>query len=274
MASASVTISSEADEAAAENGVVVPTESTQTLYLHNLNEKVQIPVLKETLRTLFKPYKPLGEVVAHRNVRMRGQAFVSFHDKESAERAKADVDEFPLYGKPMVGCGGSLMQIIAFAKTRSDVVVKQSGDDVEEWKKHRLEEKSACRGVPLTAEKNRKGNPWRVKQLEKAKSGVEPVAKKARVTMPDEYLPPNNVLFVQNLPEGTTQDDLRDVFEQHAGLTEIRTIPSKRDIAFIEFADEATATVAKDALHNFKIDGETKMKVGGEMSLLITGHVR
>lgn len=30
----------------------------------------------------------------------------------------------------------------------------------------------------------------------------------------------------------------------------------------MEFADEATATVAKDALHNFKIDGETKMKVG------------
>lgn len=58
--------------------------------------------MKETLRTLFKPYRPLGEVVAHRNVRMRGQAFVSFHDKESAARAKADVNEFPLYGKPIV----------------------------------------------------------------------------------------------------------------------------------------------------------------------------
>jgi RNA recognition motif-containing protein len=31
--------------------------------------------------------------------------------------------------------------------------------------------------------------------------------------MPDEYLPPNNVLFIQNLPEGTTSDDLREVFE-------------------------------------------------------------
>ena len=47
---------------------------------------------------------------------------------------------------------------------------------------------------------------------------------------------------------------------RHAGLVEIRTIPAKKDIAFVEFADEATATVAKDALHNFKIDGETKMK--------------
>jgi hypothetical protein len=49
----------------------------------------------------------------------------------------------------------------------------------------------------------------------------------------------------------------------HPGLVEIRTIPAKKDIAFVEFADEGAATVAKDALHNFKIDGETKMKVSG-----------
>lgn len=100
--------------------------------------------------------------------------------------------------------------------------------------------------------------------------------------MPDEYLPSNSVLFIQNLPEGTTSDDLREVFElyvplpsiypsqcdelwcwpcRHAGLVEIRTIPAKKDIAFVEFADEGSATIAKDALHNFKIDGETKMKV-------------
>lgn len=100
--------------------------------------------------------------------------------------------------------------------------------------------------------------------------------KKQRLQMPDEYLPPNNVLFLQNLPEGTTSDDLREVFElyvtapsrehhadgrRHAGLVEIRTIPAKKDIAFVEYADEAAATVAKEALHNFKIDGETKMKV-------------
>ena len=47
----------------------------------------------------------------------------------------------------------------------------------------------------------------------------------------------------------------------HPGLVEIRSIPAKKDIAFVEFVDENAATVAKDALHNFKIDGETKMKV-------------
>lgn len=43
-------------------------------------------------------------------------------------------------------------------------------------------------------------------------------------------------------------------------MLEVRLIPAKKDIAFVEYADEASATVAKEALHNFKIDGETKMK--------------
>jgi RNA recognition motif-containing protein len=92
--------------------------------------------------------------------------------------------------------------------------------------------------------------------------------------MPDEYLPPNSVLFVQNLPEGTTAEDLREVFEQYAGLQEIRTVPAKRDIAFVEFVDEATSAVAKDALHNFKIDGETKMKVSSSCFSLADSRSR
>ena len=41
------------------------------------------------------------------------------------------------------------------------------------------------------------------------------VAKKPKLGMPDEYLPPNNILFIQNLPDGTTQEDLREVFEAY-----------------------------------------------------------
>jgi len=55
---------------------------------------------------------------------------------------------------------------------------------------------------------------------------------------------------------------------RHAGLLEIRTIPAKKDIAFVEFSDEGAASIAKDALHNFKIDGETKMKVCRPPSIL------
>jgi len=35
----------------------------------------------------------------------------------------------------------------------------------------------------------------------------------------------------------------------------------KKEIGFVEYMDEASAGVAKDALHNYKLDGENKIKV-------------
>ena len=79
--------------------------------------------------------------------------------------------------------------------------------------------------------------------------------------MPDEYLPPNKILFLQNLPESVTKDQLMALFSQYPNLHEVRLIPTKKDIAFVEYLDEGSATVAKDALHNYKLDGENKIKV-------------
>ena len=45
-------------------------------------------------------------------------------------------------------------------------------------------------------------------------------------------------------------------------------IPTKKDIAFVEYMDEGSATVAKDALHNYRLDGETKVKVSTFSQLL------
>lgn len=61
-----------------------------------------IPVMTQTLANLFKSYRPIMPIVAHRNLRMRGQAFVTFPDIETANRARREVGEFPLYGKPVV----------------------------------------------------------------------------------------------------------------------------------------------------------------------------
>ncbi|KAG8937019.1 hypothetical protein FRC02_008126 [Tulasnella sp. 418] len=79
--------------------------------------------------------------------------------------------------------------------------------------------------------------------------------------MPDEYLPPNRVLFIQNLPTDVTQAVLQELFGQYPNLSDVRTIAAKKDIAFVEYLDEDSATVAKDALHNYKLDGENKIKI-------------
>lgn len=79
--------------------------------------------------------------------------------------------------------------------------------------------------------------------------------------MPDEYLPPNKILFIQNLLETSTKDDLENIFKAYPNLHDVRLIPGRKGIAFVEYTDEASSTVAREALHNYKIDEEHKMKV-------------
>ena len=59
-------------------------------------------VMKQSLKTLFKQYSKVLDVVAHKNIRMRGQAFVTLDSKDAAVKAVKEVQAFPLYGRPMV----------------------------------------------------------------------------------------------------------------------------------------------------------------------------
>lgn len=230
----------------------VPAEPefvSETLYIQNLNEKIKIDVLKTSLRGLFKSYGEVLDVVAHSNLRMRGQAFVSFESPEIAKKALKEVRGFPLYSKPMQ---------ISFARTRSDAVVsKLDPNALDEHKQRRLEHKKATR---YTNPLKRK---FRAKRMAAEMDGASalPISKRPNVQMPDEYLPPNKILFLQNLPESVTKDQLMALFSQYPNLHEVRLIPTRKEIAFVEYLDEASATTAKDALHNYKLDGENKIKI-------------
>jgi U2 small nuclear ribonucleoprotein B'' len=96
-----------------------PEFISETLYIQNLNDRVKLPCepcpeastsscslsgidMKATLDNLFRHYGKVTDVVAHHNLRMRGQAFVSFLDAEIAKKAMQEVKGFPLYGKSMV----------------------------------------------------------------------------------------------------------------------------------------------------------------------------
>ncbi|KJA15958.1 hypothetical protein HYPSUDRAFT_47919 [Hypholoma sublateritium FD-334 SS-4] len=228
---------------------VVDDYACETLYIQNLNEKIKPEVMKASLRGLFKVYGEVLDVVAHSNLRMRGQAFVSFPSADIAKSAMKDVQRFPLYSKPMQ---------ISFARTRSDAVVKKlDGNRFDEHKADREEHKKKTRYTnPLKSK-------FRAKRLAAEIDGgaTAPAPKRPNVQMPDEYLPPNKILFLQNLPESVTKDQLMALFSQYPNLHEVRLIPTKRDIAFVEFLDEGSAGVAKDALHNYKLDGENKIKI-------------
>ncbi|KAF8326396.1 uncharacterized protein EI90DRAFT_3070792 [Cantharellus anzutake] len=231
-----------------EKGVSLPPDASETLYISNLNESIKLSVMKQVLHGLFKNYGEVLDVVLHKNLRMRGQAFISFGDVETAALARKEVQGFPLYQKPMQ---------LAFARTRSDAVIKKlTPDDFEGHKRTRLEHKR----------KQRWNNPHKRKARAKHNAGqaeglAAPAPKRPAVQMPDEYLPPNKILFLQNLPETTTQKQLVELFAQYPNLLEVRMVPTKKDIAFVEYTDEKSSSVAKDALHNYRLDEEHKIKI-------------
>ncbi|KAG8812897.1 hypothetical protein FRC17_001762 [Serendipita sp. 399] len=223
--------------------------ASETLYIQNLNDKVKLIYMKATLNNLFRHFGKVVDVVAHRNLRMRGQAFVSFSNVETAKKAMKEVQKFPLYGKPMQ---------VSFAKTRSEAVIKLlASDEFDSFHAERLKRKK----------RSRWDNPIKKKlRLKKLATGAPadapaPGPKRPNVLMPDEYLPPNKILFIQNLPIDIKKETLTSLFSQFENLYEVRMIPTKKDIAFVEYGDEASAIIAKEALHNYKIDNETKLKV-------------
>jgi RNA recognition motif-containing protein len=107
-----------------------------TLYIRNLNESVKLPILKQDLETTFSQFGTVINVVAHKNLKMRGQAFVVFDDLSAAQAALEKVRGFEYHGKKMD---------VQFAKSLSDDVVlrEQSQEEFEQHKKRRLEAKGS-----------------------------------------------------------------------------------------------------------------------------------
>jgi len=68
-----------------------------------------------------------------------------------------------------------------------------------------------------------------------------------------KQLPPNKILFVENLPEQASDMMLSMLFQQFPGFKEVRMVQGKQGIAFVEFENEVEASVAMSSLQHFKI---------------------
>ncbi|KAL1919271.1 uncharacterized protein VTP21DRAFT_1963 [Calcarisporiella thermophila] len=218
------------------------TTPNNTIYINNLNEKIKLETLKKSLETIFNQYGTILSISAKASLRMRGQAFVVFENVESAEKAVKEVQHFPLFGKPMV---------LQFARMKSDVIAEREGN-LEESKRRRIEEKRERELARMKEEAEMK---------EKLGEGAKAAAPKPVARIPDEYLPPNNILFLQNLPEDTTQETLAGLFQQYYGFKEVRMVPGRKGIAFVEYENEYLSGLAKEALSNYLITPEHPMKV-------------
>ena len=80
--------------------------------------------------------------------------------------------------------------------------------------------------------------------------------------IPEEYLPPNKILFVQNLPDEYGVESLTAIFARFEGFREVRLVPGRKGIAFVEYNAETGAISAKESTSGMSLGGDAKpMKV-------------
>lgn len=220
----------------------------KTLYVRNLDESIKLPILKQDLQTIFSQFGTVTNVIAHKNIRMRGQAFVVFADQLAAEKALGAVQEFPFHGKQME---------VHYAKTQSDDTVKRERgeEEFEQHKKQRLQVKGASifmEGRLLTSVEMKKA----AEEAKKARQALPTSAaaaaaaqrkqpRPAQPAIPSHHLPPNKVLFLQNLPDSTTKEQLVQIYGQFDGFREVRMVPGRKGIAFVEYDMEGQAGLAR-----------------------------
>jgi len=204
-----------------------------TIYINNLNEKIKKDELKKSLYAIFSQFGQIMDIVALKTLKMRGQAFVIFKEIASATNALRTMQGFPFYDKPMR---------IAYSKMDSDVIAKIKGTFKERPKKIKPPK-------PAPEEKREK----KKKNAANAESGS------ANTNTAEQ--PPNQILFLTNLPEETNEMMLSMLFNQFPGFKEVRLVPNRHDIAFVEFSTELQSSAAKEALQGFKITPTHAMKI-------------
>ncbi|KAK2810028.1 hypothetical protein FQN49_008563, partial [Arthroderma sp. PD_2] len=228
-------------------------------------ERIKVEQLKEALTEIFSEYGSILEIVAKTNLKAKGQAFIVFDNVDSATRAIDEVNGFDLFEKPMV---------LEYAKTRSDATVKKEGgdDELEVHKRRRLAEKERKQAQEaLEAQKKLKrpaGTPGAAGAADARPSktakgaGLKPTGAAAAPVIPDEYLPPNKILFLRELPESYDADGLSAIFGRFPGFKEVRLVPGRKGIAFVEYDNESGAISAKEATSGMALgENEKPIKV-------------
>ncbi|KAF4125329.1 tubulin-specific chaperone D [Geosmithia morbida] len=225
-----------------------------TVYVQNLEERVKIETLVESLRAIFSEFGNVVEIVAKKNLKSKGQAFVVFDNAQSAQNAVEETHGFSLFDKPMR---------VAMARTRSDKTVEMNGSeqDLEAHKQHRQAEKEKKKAFEASEEQKqlKRGAGAAGDRGNKAvrSSGLKSTSIAASSVVPDEYLPPNKILFLQNFPDEYDAEALTSVFGRFDGFREVRLVPGRRGIAFVEYDSEQGAISAKESTGGMSLGDKT-----------------
>ncbi|KAG3003039.1 hypothetical protein JG687_00014183 [Phytophthora cactorum] len=211
-----------------------------TLYLNNLNDKIKADRLKATLYATLSQHGKILEIVMGRARRLRGQAWVTFDDIPSASNALRAVSGSMVFDKPVV---------VHFAKEKADVIARREGTFVPREKRKREPK-------PETPQQQ-------TTKKQAGENGSAAAARSSAVSQPRMPVQnmPNKILFLEELPESCNKEMLGVLFKQYQGFKEVRMVPGKKGLAFVEFGDEAQAAIALQGLFGFKLTPTDVLKV-------------
>ena len=217
-----------------------------TLYIQNLPEKPNpLKHLPPLLNDLFSAFGPLRRLpVVRKGLALNGQAWVIFEKQEDADRALKSLQGTRVWRKSMV---------IRYARFRSDCVIKESGGGIEA-----LEEEKKIRDFDRL-ERSKTPRTTRRQLLNRLMSSNPSTLRSVSISGPDVLLP-NRILFIQNIPQSGTLT-VPELFRRYPGFQDLRTIPNRPDVAFVEYETETQAGVARQILDKTEIVPGTFLRV-------------
>uniref|UniRef100_A0A8C4QL91 RRM domain-containing protein n=1 Tax=Eptatretus burgeri TaxID=7764 RepID=A0A8C4QL91_EPTBU len=196
--------------------------------------------MRKALFAVFSQFGEILDVVMRKRLKLRGQAFIAFRHQESATNSLRTMYGFPLFGMRMC---------IQYAKTDADAVTKMKGTFVP----RPVTEKPRENPVP----KKKVTATHKTPHL--ASAPGNPIA--SHVDASTSLMSSHHILFVTNLPDSSSSTMLSMLFSQFPGWREVRVVPGRPDIAFVEFDNDQHAAIAKNALDGFPVLPSHRMHV-------------
>jgi RNA recognition motif-containing protein len=226
----------------------------RTLYVRNLPDKLPTAKLRTLLHAAFSPHGGVTWIAASKAVRLRGQAFVTFESVEAATAALRAMHGAPFVGKTMS---------VSYAREVSDKASEEGAKVVRRKRKaNRVTTESGADEHGGDTEMDGNGGDADATEAADPSSASEKAAqaaqdaeeaRKAAERAAKAALPPNKILFAEGLGGGVGADELSSLFGRFGGLVEVRAVPGKRDICFVEYGDAAEAAVALSGLQGHMI---------------------
>ncbi|PFH46173.1 hypothetical protein AMATHDRAFT_8142 [Amanita thiersii Skay4041] len=244
---------------------------TPTLYINNLNDKVNKDELCYQLYALFTTYGRVIDIVASKRQNMRGQAFLVFADLTAATSAMRACEGMVFYDKPMR---------ITYAKSKSYATLRREDPNFvpptaanpsslvsQSTKRQRDEQDKIGGDKPSKREKNDEEDEEEM-EIDEDEDGGK-FSQTPSTSIPPPVQQPSARLLCTNLPHEVTDDVLSVLFQQYQGFqtTQVTWSPNpnpagtRTKMAQIFFETPELATVAKEALDGFTLKKGWQMSV-------------